>query len=103
MIILQRADHMHFMDHVEEAHEAVRQMTFPEELSWLPREMKPIAELSSGDQAHLFVRGLTVAHLDAVLKQSEDARRFWQGDVIDQLSARGVEAVGHHQARSGAY
>ncbi|HTC33191.1 MAG TPA: dienelactone hydrolase family protein [Bryobacteraceae bacterium] len=103
MIVLRRADHMHFMDNVEEIHEAVRQMTFPEELSWLPREMKPIAELSSGDQAHLFVRGLTVAHLDAVLKQNEDARRFWRGEIIDQLTARGVEAVEHQQARSGAH
>jgi hypothetical protein len=45
-------------------------MTFPEELSWIPREMKPISQLSSGDQAHLFVSGLTVAHMDAVLKRS---------------------------------
>lgn len=81
MIILRRADHMHFMDKVEEMHETVRQMPFPEELSWLPREMKSIAELSSGDQAHLFVRGLTVAHMDAVLKQSEKTQRFWHGDI----------------------
>jgi predicted dienelactone hydrolase len=99
MIILRRADHMHFMDNVEEMHETVRQMTFPEELSWIPREMKPIVELSSGDQAHLFVRGLTLAHLDAVLKQSEEARRFWQGDIVQQLAARDVEAAEHHHAR----
>jgi dienelactone hydrolase len=102
MIILRRADHLHFIDNVEEIHETVRQMTFPEELSWIPREMKPIAELSSGDQAHLFVRGLTVAHMDAVLKQSEEARRFWQGEIVNQLAARDVEAVEHHHARSGA-
>ena len=102
MIILRRADHMHFMDYVEEIHETIRQMTFPEELSWIPREMKPIAELSSGDQAHLFVRGLTLAHMDAVLKQSEEARRFWQGDIVQQLAARDVEAVEHHHARWGA-
>jgi dienelactone hydrolase len=35
MIILRRADHMHFMDNVEEMHESVRNMTFPEELSWI--------------------------------------------------------------------
>lgn len=102
MIILRRADHMHFMDNVEEMHETVRQMTFPEELSWLPMEMKPIAELSSGDQAHLFIRGLTVAHMDAVLKQSEQARRFWHGDIVEQLAARDIEAVEHRHARSGA-
>jgi len=99
MIVLRRADHMHFMDNVEEMHETVRQMTFPEELSWLPREMKPIAELSSGDQAHVFVRGLTLAHMDAVLKQSEEARRFWQSDLAKQLAARDVEAVEHRDER----
>ncbi len=103
MIILRRADHKHFMDNVEEMHETVRQMPFPEELSWIPREMKPIVELSSGEQAHLFVRGLTVAHMDAVLKHSEEARRFWQGDIVEQLAARDVEAVEHHPARSGAH
>jgi hypothetical protein len=95
MIILRRADHLHFVDNVEETHETVRQMIFPEELSWIPREMKPIAELSSGDQAHLFVRGLTLAHMDAVLKQSKEARLFWQGDIVQQLAARDVEAVEH--------
>jgi dienelactone hydrolase len=95
MIIMRRADHMHFMDNVEEIHETVRQTTFPEVLSWLPKEMKPIAELSSGDQAHAFVRGLTLAHMDAVLKRNEEARRFWQGDIVQQLAARDVEAVEH--------
>jgi predicted dienelactone hydrolase len=99
MIILRRADHMHFLDNVEEMHETVRQMTFPEELSWLPREMKPISQLSSGDHAHLFVRGLTLAHMDTVLKQSEEARRFCQGDIVQQLAARNVEALEHHHER----
>jgi dienelactone hydrolase len=99
MIILSRADHMHFMDNVEEMHETVRLMTFPEELSWIPREMQPISQLSSGDQAHLFVRGLTLAHMDAFLKLSEEARRFWQGNIVQQLAAREVEAVEHHHAR----
>jgi dienelactone hydrolase len=95
MIILRRADHMHFMDNVEEMHETVRQMTFPEELSWIPKEMKPISQLSSGAQAHVVVRGLTLAHMDAVLKRSEEARRFWQGDIVQQLAARDAEAVEH--------
>ncbi len=106
MIVLRRADHMHFMDHVEEMHETVRRMAFPEELSWIPREMKPIAELSSGDQSHLFVRGLTLAHMDAVLrrskeKRSEEARRFWQSDIVRQLAARDVDAVEHSRVVSG--
>ncbi len=93
MIVLGRADHMHFMDNVEEMHETVRRMTFPDELSWIPREMKPIAELTSGDRAQLFVRGLTLAHMDAVLRQSNEARRFWQTDIVQQLAARDVEVT----------
>ncbi|HEY7388992.1 MAG TPA: hypothetical protein VH640_10830 [Bryobacteraceae bacterium] len=102
MIILRRADHMHFMDNVEEMHESVRKMTFPEELSWIPREMKPITELSSGEQAHLFVRGLTLAHMDATLKQTPEAQRFLEEEIVAKLAARGVEATEHHHARVGA-
>ena len=102
MIILRRADHMHFMDKVEEMHESVRNMTFPEELTWITREMRPIAELSSGEQAHLFVRGLTLAHMDATLKLTPEAQRFLEGDIVGELMARSVEATEHHQARTGA-
>src|SRR5262245_10728540 len=69
MIVLRRADHMHFMDNVEQLHEAIR--TSPPwipELEYLPQEMRPIAELCTGAESHLFVRGLTVAHFDTVLK-----------------------------------
>jgi pimeloyl-ACP methyl ester carboxylesterase len=69
MVVLRRADHMHFMDNVEQLHETAR--TSPPwipELDYLQKEMRPIAELCTGEQSHLFVRGLTVAHFDAVLK-----------------------------------
>jgi predicted dienelactone hydrolase len=95
MFVLRRADHMHFMDGVEELHEAVRAMTLPGELAWLPREMRPVAELCSGEQAHLFVRGLTLSHMDASLRRQEAARRFLAGDIEAELAARGVEAFAH--------
>jgi hypothetical protein len=76
MVILRRADHLHFMDDVEEMHETVRAMQFPAELAWIPKEMRPIAELCSGEQAHLFVRGLTLCHMDARLRRQEEAQRF---------------------------
>lgn len=91
MFILSRADHMHFMDNVEEMHEAVRTTPWTGELAWLPKEMLPIAELCSGEQAHLFVRGLTASHLDAVLKRDENALQFLQGNVEAELASRGVE------------
>lgn len=93
MIILRRADHMHFMDNVEEMHEAVRAMPFTGELAWVPKEMRPIAEHCSGDQAHLFVRGLTLCHMDATLKRQEEARRFLAGDLEAALAERGVDAI----------
>jgi dienelactone hydrolase len=95
MVILRRADHMHFMDHVEEMHEMVRKMPAPPELAYLAEEMRPIAELCSGEQSQLFVRGLTLCHMDATLRQNEQARAFLSGDIAAQLSARGVEALVH--------
>lgn len=95
MVVLQRADHMHFMDNVEEMHETVRKMDFPGELSWLPKEMRPIAELCSEEQSHLFVRGLTLAHLDAVLRGQSEARRFMLLDIEAELAKRGVDVIAH--------
>lgn len=93
MFILRRADHQHFLDDVEGAHEAVRHTKFPGEAAWIPEAMRPIAELSSGEQAHTFVRGLALAHLDATLRQRKVAERFLDGDVEAELAARGVEAI----------
>ncbi|HEV7902506.1 MAG TPA: hypothetical protein VGO96_01590 [Pyrinomonadaceae bacterium] len=95
LLVLRRADHMHFMDNVEQMHEAVRTMPFTGDLAWLPREMRPIAELCSGEQAHLFVRGLTLCQMDAILKRRETAQQFLDGDLEAELAARGVEAFVH--------
>ena len=96
MVILRRADHMHFMDDVEQQHESVR--TSPPwipELDYLQKEMRPIAELCTAKQSHLFVRGLTVAHFDAALKHDDDARRFLAHDIQAELASRSVEAFVH--------
>lgn len=76
MFILRRADHLHFVDDVEEKHEAARTMNWPADLAWLRDEIRPIGELCSGEEAHRFVRGLTLAHFDATLRDSEAARQF---------------------------
>ena len=70
MVILRRADHGHFGDEIE-----------------------PQAELCSREQAHLFVRGLTLCHMDAILRRVSAAQRFWVGDVEAELAARGVDVV----------
>ncbi len=70
MVILRRADHGHFGDEVE------RQ-----------------AGLCSREQAHVFVRGLTLCHMDAILRRVSAAQRFWGGDVEAELASRGVDVM----------
>jgi predicted dienelactone hydrolase len=95
MVILRRADHMHFMDDVEEMHESVRTMSWPAELTWIQEEMRPIGELCSGKQANLFVRGLALCHMDAMLRRHAEAQQFLAGDLEAELSKRGVDAIVH--------
>src|SRR5204862_2956014 len=94
MLILRRADHMHFLDHADEMHELVRTMAWPG-LAEIQKRMLPISELISGDLAHLFVRGLTLAHFDAALQHKSGAQRFLSGDLAKELASRGVDMVEH--------
>ncbi len=95
MLILRRADHMHFMDAAEDAHEAFRTMRSTAEVARIQEEMLPIAELCTGEQAHLFVRGLTLGHMDATLKHMEEAQRFLTAEALENLAARGIDAFVH--------
>ena len=95
MVILRRADHVHFMDNVEQEHETVRTMPWTGKLAWIPKKMQPIAHLCSGEQAHLFVRGLTLCHMDAGLRRQEEAQRFLLGDMEAELAVRGVDVIAH--------
>ncbi|MBO0858935.1 MAG: acetylxylan esterase, partial [Chloracidobacterium sp.] len=95
MVILRRADHLHFMDDVEEMHEALRKTPFSGELAWIPKEMRPIEEFCSGAEAQLFVRGLTVCHMDATLRGQDEAQRLLIGDIEAELAARGVDVIAH--------
>lgn len=95
MVVLRRSDHMHFMDGVEARHEGFRTMSLSGDLAELQKQMRPIVELASENQAHLFVRGLALAHLDDALDLRDDAPRFWTGDVEGELARHGVEGVVH--------
>lgn len=96
MVILRRADHLHFIDNLEQEHEAFRTMPpMAPELAQMQAEMRPIAELSSEQQAHLWVRGLTLAHMDAMLKGQEEAQQLLAGDIEGQLAKRGVDVILH--------
>jgi hypothetical protein len=68
-------------------------MPVPPELAYLAEEMRPIAELCSGDLANLFVRGLTLSHMDATLQGRDEARQFLSDNIKAQLAARGIEAI----------
>ncbi|HEY6304874.1 MAG TPA: dienelactone hydrolase family protein [Candidatus Angelobacter sp.] len=96
MIILRRADHLHFIDDVEQEHEAFRTMLMPAEVAQMQKEMLPIADLCSGEQAHLWVRGLTLAHMDAILNRSQEAQQLLAGDIEGELAKRGVEVILHN-------
>ncbi len=100
MVVLSRADHAHFMDAVEEEHETARCVPWSGELAWIAKELRPIAELCSGEQAHVFVRGLPLCHMDAILRQREIARRFLASDVEAELATRGVAASVHKPSAS---
>jgi predicted dienelactone hydrolase len=67
MVILPRADHLHFLDNVEQAHEQLRTASRPPDVSWISREMRPIAELCTEEEAHRQIQSHTLAHLNAAL------------------------------------
>ena len=94
MFILRRADHLHFIDNVEQQHEAVRNTPLSgAEWDWMIQEMLPISELCSGEQAHAFLRALTLAHMDAALLDRQEARAFLSSGVETELAHRGISAM----------
>ena len=95
MVVLRRADHMHFLDDAEKWHETFRTMPVTGDVAKMQADMRPIGELLSGEQAHLFIRGLTLAHFDATLRGQEHAKEFLEGDIEAALAAQGVEAAVH--------
>jgi dienelactone hydrolase len=100
MVILRRADHEHFMDNVEQEHESFRTAALGEDMFRIQQEMLPITELCSGAQAHLFIRGLTLCHMDVILRRSEEARRFLTGDIAAELGLRGVDVIAYQPSGS---
>jgi dienelactone hydrolase len=77
MLILRHADHDHFGDNIE-------------------------VELCPRQHAHLFTRGLALAHMDAALKDDEAAQHFMAHDPAAVLRDRGVGAMAHGQSITGS-
>ena len=90
MVTLHNADHFHFCDHVENLHERFRTMPHTGEAAWMAAAIPPIKELCPGEHAHLAVCGLGLAHMDAVLKGCEGARRLLAGGLEARLAACGI-------------
>jgi predicted dienelactone hydrolase len=93
MFVLRGADHLHFVDDVEHAHESLRQATLPGEAAWISAAMRPVAQLCPPAQAHEAIRGMTLAHLDATLRGDPEAEGFLEWAVSDAGGARGIDAL----------
>ena len=91
MFVLRRADHMHFMDNARAVHEDFRTMPASGDIAQMQKAMRRFDELCGEDQAHLYARGLAAAHMDAVLKESDEARTLLDR-AADELAARGIDA-----------
>jgi dienelactone hydrolase len=89
MAVLKNADHMHFCDRIEEIHEMFRMMPPPGAFAEAAKLVPPIIELAPPEHAYLFVRGLGLAHMDAVLKEDGGAREFL-ANAQPTLADRGV-------------
>src|SRR2546422_507574 len=92
MVVLEDADHLHFCDRVEETHELFRTMPQDPLFEDIQKAIPPITELVPGERAHLAIRGLAAAHLDAHLRGDAAAARLLAGDVRTALAERGVAA-----------
>ena len=92
MVVLEDADHLHFCDRVEETHELFRTMPQDPLFEDIQKAIPPIAELVPGERAHLAIRGLALAHMDAHLRGDAAAARLLAGDVRAALAERGVAA-----------
>ncbi len=90
MVVLENADHMHFCDNVEATHEMFRMMPPPGPLADIAKLVPPSSELCPGENAYTYLRGLGLAHMDAVLKESEAAAALLAGDIRATLAERGV-------------
>ena len=69
MVVLPRTDHLHFVDNVEQAHEQLRAASLPAEASWISGQMRPMAELCTGEEAHRQIQRHTLTHLNAALSR----------------------------------
>ena len=95
MVVLRNADHMHFCDRAEQAHEMFRAFPPPGFFEDASKQTPPFTELCPQEPAYDAIRGLGLAHLDAVLKAHAPAAAFLRGDLVRTIGARGVDVIVH--------
>ncbi|MAI78576.1 MAG: hypothetical protein CL917_06535 [Deltaproteobacteria bacterium] len=98
---LLNADHFHFCDRVEQAHNffqmmgpmLTKAMTSNEgetDMAERLKNMKSSEDLCPGEHAYEFLRGLGLAHMDASLRDHADAQAFMAQDLVSLLGDRGI-------------
>jgi predicted dienelactone hydrolase len=96
LVILKNADHPHFFKDIEDAHEWMRsqpEMVFGDSpiTKRIKENMLPFSELCSEKNAHDFVCGLELAHMDTHLKNNINAKEWLQGDIKAIMAKRGID------------
>jgi predicted dienelactone hydrolase len=89
LLVLDNADHMHFCDRAAEMHEMFRSMPPPGAFADVAKHTPPISELVGEESGYAFVRGLGLAHFDAVLRGNEAAVALLD-DAVGVMRGRGI-------------
>jgi predicted dienelactone hydrolase len=92
LLVLRRADHMHFCDYPKATHEMLRKLlakpvAAPIAQMLLSRDLRPFSELSLEEPALAAVRAVTLAQLDAALRRDQQAERFLEGGLPEVLAS----------------
>lgn len=100
LAVLRNAGHLHFADNAEQGHEMLRAMwksgSFPVadpdiDLAAIAEASRPFAELCPAAHGAATVQALCLAHMDAQLRESAEARAFLAGDLPRTFAARGID------------
>jgi len=97
LAIIGNVGHVHFADHAENVHENMRRAylsgSFPDpeiDAIALGMAMRPFAELLSEQRALEVACALGIAHMDANLKQREEAQDFLDNDLVGLFASKGT-------------
>ena len=109
MAVLNGAGHIHWADNAEFIHETMRSRylsgEFPDpeiDGAKLGKAMRPFSELCPASHATDTQRSLSLAHFEATLKGSDEARAFLENDLIGKFAARGIDLQADEKSQAAA-